>query len=187
MLPVVTLWTAQAVAADLRMLEVRRDEGRIRVHSELHIEASPRRVFASLADYDNLSSLSSRFKESRSEVASDGTTWVYTLIEGCVWFFCRTVERYARLQTDAPRSITATVDPERSDFAFGVESWQLLPERDGTLVQYTHELEPRFWVPPLIGVWVIRRTLSEDALKAANRIEALALRSAQHAGEQSRE
>lgn len=172
------LWAAQLVAAELRSLDVVRDDGRIFVESELYIEAPRAQVFSALSDYDNLSSLSSRFVESRSEIAADGTTQVYTLIEGCVWFFCRSVERYAQLETEVPLSITATAIPERSDFVYGVEHWRLSEEGSGTLVTYTHELEPRFWVPPLIGVWVIRRTLADDALKAATRIEVLALRGA---------
>ena len=170
-----SLCAVQGWAADLRMLDVQRDGRRFHVTSELYLDAAPPQVFAALTDYDNLASLSSRFLESRSETGSDGRARVYTLIQGCVWFFCRSVERYAWFETEPPVSITATVDPQDSDFAYGLERWQLLPENDGTLVVYTHELEPRFWVPPLIGVWVIRRALGDDALKAATRIEKRAL------------
>jgi len=170
-------------AADLRVLDVQRNEGRINVESELYIAAPPAQVFAALSDYDNLASLSSRFLESRSRIDSDGTMRVYTLIEGCVWFFCRTVERYARLETEPPVSITATAIPESSDFLYGVEHWQLTPEGGGTVVAYTHELEPRFWVPPLIGVWAIRRALAKDAITAAMRIEQLAQKTRVSTGE----
>ena len=158
----------------MRALDVYRDAGRFHISSELYIEAPPAQVFAALSDYDNLASLSSRFLESRSETDADGNTRVYTLIEGCVWFFCRSVERYAVFVTEPPVSITATVDPAESDFVYGREHWALTPEDEGTRVMYTHELKPRFWVPPVIGVWVIRRTLAADALKAATRIEARA-------------
>lgn len=36
-------------------------------------------------------------------------------------------------------------------------------------------MEPDFWVPPLIGPWIIKRTLKVDGMDAIGRIEALAL------------
>ena len=70
------------------------------------------------------------------------------------------------------------MEPERSDFEYGLETWRLMDSGQGTRVRYTHELKTRFWVPPLIGVWAIRRELKADALKAGQRIEQMALRKA---------
>ena len=162
------------VAAELVSLDVRREAGVVYVASELRIAAPRPQVFAALSDYANLPNLSSRFKESRLDVDAAGTTHVYTRLEGCVWFFCRSVTRHAVLQTEAPSWILATVDPDRSDFEYGVERWDLTQTDDMTTVRYTHELDPKFWVPPVIGVWVIRKTLQSDALKAARKIERMA-------------
>jgi len=147
----------------------------LRVSSDMILDASPQRVFEALSDYDRFSELSSRYRESRFIApAFGGAPRVYTLMEGCVWFFCRTVERVAFLTFAGQEQITATVEPELSDFEYGYEVWKFSLAEGGTRVQYTHDFDPEFWVPPVIGVWLMRRELENDALKAAQRIEALA-------------
>jgi hypothetical protein len=139
--------------------------------------AAPRPVvFASLSDYDKFAELSTRYKQSRFvEPAADGTLRVYTEVEGCVLFFCRTVKRYAQLSLYPTAMMIAIVEPEQSDIEYGREQWLLQAVPGGTRVLYSHEMDPDFWVPPVIGVWAIRRTLSADALTAAQRIEDIAL------------
>jgi hypothetical protein len=133
-------------------------------------------VFAALTDYDNFAALSNRYTESRFvEPAADGTTRIYTRLEGCVWFFCRSVARYARLETTPPTRIVATVEPEVSDVTYGLEVWELSAVDGQTRVLYSHDMDPDFWVPPVLGVWAIRRSLANDADRAARRIEQFAL------------
>ena len=139
--------------------------------------AAPRPlVFTALSDYDNFSELSSRYKESRFvEPAADGTPRVYTEVEGCVLFFCRTVKRYSQLQLYPTTIIISEAEAELSDVEYGREQWLLQAVPGGTRIIYSHEMEPDFWVPPVIGVWAIRRVLEQDSLAAAQKIEELAL------------
>ena len=156
-------------------MTVERVDGRILVYSDLRIAAPRAQVYAALTDYDRFADLSTRYVDSRYvEPAPDGTQRVYTHVKGCVWFFCRSVERFARLEQAPDTRIVATAEPEHSDVSYGRETWELSPAAGGTRVVYRHDMEPRFWVPPLIGVWAIRRALEKDALAAAERIEALA-------------
>ncbi len=161
-------------AAEIVSIDVQRSQGVINVVAELQIDAPRELVFATLSDYDGLADLSTRFKESRSEILADGTQHIYTRVEGCILFFCHSVERHAALETVANEEILATVDPARSDFEKGIERWVLTSNARGTRVVYTHELVPKFWVPPVIGVWAIRRELQADALSAARKIEFMA-------------
>jgi hypothetical protein len=178
----VVMLSAFAMAAEIELLNVDRDGKILQVDSVLVIDAPRDLVFAALSDYDAFSGLSERYKQSRFiDPAADGTPRVYTAVEGCVWFFCRTVERYARLELTPDEKIVATVEPEQSDFKAGLEQWLLEDDPAGTRVSYTHTMQPDFWIPPLLGVWGIRRALEADALSAANRIEALALRQKQGA------
>ena len=66
-------------------------------------------------------------------------------------------------------------DPEESNFSYSRERWQLIPEGEGTLMIYDFEMEPGFWVPPIIGPYVIKRALRSSGANAVNRIEAVAL------------
>jgi hypothetical protein len=167
-------------AAEVLSMTVERISERIEVRSQMLINASQPQVFAALSDYTRFAELSSRYKESRFlEPAANGTQRVYTRMEGCVLFYCKSVERYGRLTTRAPTYISAVVIPKLSDFDFGLETWNLsvaVGDDRGvrTQVDYVHDFDPKFWVPPVLGVWAIRLALEKDALKAANRIERLA-------------
>jgi hypothetical protein len=165
-----------SIAAEIQSLEVEREDGRIYIRASLILDAPVPLVFQALSDYEHFAELSTRFKESRFlEPAANGDPRIYTQVEGCVWFFCRTVNRYAQLELIPYTRITATVEPDESDVSYGVESWELVTERDATRIIYAHEMEPKFWVPPVVGLWAIRRALNKDALESAKHIEALAL------------
>jgi hypothetical protein len=166
-----------AGAADIESLTVERDGKTLQVDSILLIDAPRELVYAVLADYDAFAELSDRYKQSRFvEPATDGALRIFTQVEGCVWFFCRSVERYSRLELTTNTKIIAVVEPEHSDFESGQEEWLLEDAAAGTRITYTHTMQPKFWIPPLAGVWAIRRTLEKDALSAAQKIEEYALR-----------
>ncbi len=164
-----------ASAAEVRRLEVQKNGPTIAVEAEIVIEAPTPQVFEALADYSEFADLSSAYLESRYlEPDVDGTSRVYTKIRGCILFFCRTISRVARLDTVPYQQITATAEPALSDVDYGVEKWQLQQYDGGTVLIYTHVVEPGFWVPPVLGPWALRRSLRSDALSAAEHIESLA-------------
>lgn len=166
-----------APAAELESLEVSRVGSQLHVHSVIFMAAPRELVFTALTDYGSYTELTSRYRESRFiEPAADGTPRIYTLVEGCVLFFCRSLRRYARLETENDERIVARAEPEHSDVHYGLEVWQLERVGENTRVIYSHEMEPRFWVPPAIGVWLIRRELERSALSAAYKIESRARR-----------
>ncbi|MEJ2603919.1 MAG: SRPBCC family protein [Gammaproteobacteria bacterium] len=138
--------------------------------------AAPRReVFRVLSDYDHFERISSIFEDVRFiEPASDGTPRAYTRVKGCVLFFCKTIERIERLEFSPPDRIVAEVEPEHSDFRFGRTEWRFEPMDSGTEVRYRVEMVPGFWVPPLIGPYIMKRSFRKDAVEALDRIEALA-------------
>ena len=168
-------WSHSVDAAELRRLEVKKNGARLEVEAEIFIEAPVLRVFDALADYSEFADLSSAYVESRYlESDVDGTPRIYTKVRGCVLFFCRTITRVAKLNTVPYRQITATVEPALSDFDYGVEQWEMHQHEAGTMLIYTHVMQPGFWVPPILGAWVLRRLLRGDALSAAEHIELLA-------------
>ena len=166
-----------ARAAHIETLTVQRDHELINVVASMVIDAPRPFVFQALSDYDHFSEMSDSFVESRFiEPAADGTPRIYTRIEGCIWFFCRTIERYARLELQPVTRIVSIVEPGASDANYAREEWVLEDLGVSTRVYYRHDLQPNFWVPPGIGVWAIRSALSRTTLKAASRIELMAVR-----------
>jgi len=64
--------------------------------------------------------------------------------------------------------------PEQSDFNHSISEWRLQPDGDGTRILYHLEMEPKFWVPPIIGPWILQRRLARGGAAAVDRIERLA-------------
>lgn len=169
--------SALGAAAMIDDLDVTRQRGRYLLEAEARLAATPESVFAVLIDFDDnrYSRISRAYKESRYlDPAADGTPLVYTRMEGCALWHCMSLERTERLETDAPYRIKSVALPESSNFKHSTSEWVL--ERDGedTKMLYTLEMEPDFFVPPLVGPWYLKRTLSQGGLRAVVRIERLA-------------
>ena len=71
-------------------------------------------------------------------------------------------------------SVTALVVPELSDFRYGYARLNLWQEVDGTRILIRSEVEPDFWIPPLIGPWLIKRKLLSETLETVDNLELLA-------------
>jgi len=170
------LWLSSVGAAEFLELEFTREGGgRYRLVSEIRIDAPANGVYEVLADYPGLPRLSSIFEEGRVlEPIEDGRGLVYLKVKGCVLFFCREVEMVEQLEVDPPREMIVVIDPARSDLDFGRATWTVIPEGDGCRVQYELEMEPDFWIPPVIGPAVVEAVLHRRGLRAARRLEALA-------------
>lgn len=161
--------------ATIRTVSIDHDDGRYRLTSSTYLDAPREAVFQVLTDYQQFERISSVFEESRYlPPDADGTPMVYTRLEGCLLFFCRSVERVERLETEAPGFIRTTADPARSDFRYARSEWRLESEQACTNVLYSIELEPDFWVPPVIGPWMIKRHLVRGGADAVVRIEEFA-------------
>jgi hypothetical protein len=164
-----------ARAATIEELDVQRDGGCYRLSSVTYVDAALDAVFQVLTDYDAFQRISSVYEESRFLAPHpDGTPIVYTRMKGCLLFFCTSMRRVERLETDPPSFIRTTVLPEQSDVAYGQSEWILEPEAGGTRVTHRLTMQPDFWVPPVLGPWLLRKSLRKHGAAAVDRIEELA-------------
>jgi hypothetical protein len=164
-------------AATIDNLDVTKDKGRYELEAYAQLDATPESIFEVLTDFDDnaYSRISRAYKESRYlDPAPDGTPLVYTRMEGCMLWHCMTLERTERLETREPQWIKSTALPEQSNFKHATSEWLLERDGDGTKMTYKLELEPDFFVPPVIGPWYLKRTLAQGGLRAVTRIERLA-------------
>ena len=175
---VLSLLACQTMAAEVNWIKVEREGGRVDVRSEFIVNAPAPDVYAALLRYDQFAKMGDTFAESRYiEPAADGAPRIYTRTEGCIWIFCKTIERYARLEVEPQQKILAIAEPERSDAALSIESWTLTADGESTVIEYHHAIETGFWVPPLLGAMMIRKSVKDGTQKAAVRIEDLAIAS----------
>ena len=68
----------------------------------------------------------------------------------------------------------AHADPRFSDFHEVSERWRIRPEGAQTRMEYNATLVPKFFVPPLIGPWVIKLRIRDSLLSGAETLETLA-------------
>ena len=162
--------------AELRSVSVTLDEeGRYCLVSETLFAASQEDIYAVLTDYELFEKFTSAIVESRNvEPDADGRPRFHTRMEGCILFYCKNFVRNGYLLLTPKNDIVAITDPDESDFEYSRERWRLSSEGEGTLLIYEFELVPSFWVPPVVGPYLMKRVLQKGAVRAVDRIEALA-------------
>jgi hypothetical protein len=169
------LCSLTAAAAEIRSVDVDSVDGRYVMHSEVWLDAGVEAVYSVFLDYDLSVQFSNAIVESRNiEPDDSGRRRFYIRNQGCVLKFCASFERYGFIEHDPYLLISATIDPETSDFHVSNESWAFRPEGDGTIVNYAIEFEPKFWVPPVVGPYILKRKLRLHGGGAIDRIESIA-------------
>lgn len=167
--------SATAGAADLRQIEVTYEDGIYTVESEVWFDVGRAALYDVFSRWDLSAEFSSAIVEARDIIPEDGSgRGFYVRNRGCFLFFCKTVERYGSVTAVPPVELSASADPARSDFEISDEHWTFAAEDGGTVVRYTLRMKPGFWVPPLIGPYVVKRKLRDDGGEALDRIERMA-------------
>jgi len=161
-----------ALGVELIKVTVEVDHDRYHVFGQSLIDASPEFIYETLMDYDNFHKLASGIADTSFLPPDEsGQLLAYTRFESCVLFFCKTVEKTEHIDGNPNNSIHARAIPEISDFIFNESSWQIEKAGDQTLLTYEAEFETKFWIPPLIGPWAVRRKLTRTAELIGTRIE----------------
>ena len=172
------LATAPALSSGAELLDVSVElkNDRYRLYSETRFDVSQEAMFAVISDFAMFEHFTGAIVESKNLPNDDtGRPGFYTRMEGCVLMWCKSFIREGYVLLSPVAEIIAVANPDVSDFKFSRERWQMVPDGDGIILIYDFEMEPDFWVPPVIGPYMIQRTLKGGAERAVIRIEALAL------------
>ncbi|MDX1406219.1 MAG: hypothetical protein R3192_16900 [Woeseiaceae bacterium] len=162
-------------SAELLDVKVELENKRYRLYSETEFSVGPQALYELLIDYSKFEKFTSAIVEARNtDPDATGRPGFYARMEGCALLFCKSFIRNGYLDLTPISEIVATADPERSDFKYSRERWQILADGGGSLLIYDFEMEPDFWIPPVIGPYFIQRALKRGAVRAVKRIEALA-------------
>ena len=172
-----------AAAADLRSVDVDYEDGYYTMESTVWFDATIEQVFEVFRQWDLSTEFSSAIVEARDvEADAQGRPQYYIKHKGCVLFFCLSFERNGYVELQENEVLRAYADPERSDFVKADETWTFMTEDDGTVVTYHLYMKPKFWVPPGIGPYFIKRKLKNDGGDAIDRIEVIAQRVGEEPG-----
>jgi hypothetical protein len=136
------------------------------------------RSYAVFRDFSRLPQINDAVEQVRLlDDAPDGAQRLYTRVRVCVSLFCTRLDQVQDLRERDDvegRAFDAIVIPERSNLRYGRAQWRMRDCAGDTCLQFRAELEPDFWVPPLIGPWLIERAMRREALATALGIERLA-------------
>jgi hypothetical protein len=164
-----------AQAAEFRSLQVSRDAGRYQVKADVYLAAPPEAVYGVLTDYAHFGRISPSIVANRVVQSDSGEgALVYTDSRICALFICRHVQETQRFIRKPPLILDAVVLPEQSNLKSGSSSWRLEAEGEGTRMHMELDLEPAFWVPPLIGPALVVGSLKAEGRRAAAGVERLA-------------
>lgn len=159
-------------AAELRSVTLEKRDGIYYATSEVWLNAPRAEVFEVLSDWDISTRFSSLIIDSRNvDLPDDERPGFYMQNKGCVLFFCQTVEREGHVELRDSYLIRAVADAQKSDFEISDETWTLADDDSGTQILYEMRMKPKFWIPPLIGPYAIKRKIRKDGLEALQRIE----------------
>ncbi len=167
------VWMCAADGADILKADVHHEGNRYFLSLQAYLDAPPNAVFAVITDYDRLHELHRRVRESRvKRRIDDRTVEVYTRFWGCLaGIFCKGMEQVELIKETPPYELHATVIAGQSDLKSGRVNWRLAAEGAGTRLSYESEMDPDFWVPPVIGDGLLKTSISRTTREMIQQVE----------------
>lgn len=160
-----------ALAMEVKSVAASREGPAYVLRIEAVLAAPPGPLMEVLTDYDRIHELHPRILQSRSLGRVDPVTEeVYTRFEGCVLFFCRSLDRVERIQV-VDHTLFAEDVPGRGSFSEGRTVWRMAAEGRGTRLHYVARFVPAFWVGPLIGPGVLARSVERMTIETMAEVE----------------
>lgn len=163
---------ASVRAEEVRRLEVGHDGGTYTVTFHVVLKAPATAVYAALTDFDAIRELTPGIIASRRMGATpEGWPQVRNTLEGCVLSFCRRMTQQWVVHESGGGLILTRIEPGPSDFSSGWALWRVAGDAQRTDLHYEAALTPSFWVPPLVGPWLIETNMAEGLRTLARRLE----------------
>ena len=170
-----------AHAAQVSSVQVTRAGSRFLIAMHLSINEPPPAVFRALQDYAAMARFNPDLRAVRVEkTSSTDRVRLFTTVHTCVLIFCKTMHQ-EQIMTATASADGGMLRAEliSGDFKGGYGLWIVRPcptAPASSCMDIRLELVPAFWVPPLIGPWVIRSKMDEEARRTGAGLERTARR-----------
>lgn len=167
----VLLYAQSVQAAHVESVVINHDQGRYSIDMSVQLSVSAAAAYAVMNDFAALPEVNHNVVLAELEPGHR----LHTIVDMCIAFFCRSVEQTQTVHPDPPDNLEMNVIPEQSDFSYGRAYWrfQALTQNTSRLF-FEAEVNPKFWIPPLIGPWLVQRKMKQQALVTSTGIERVA-------------
>jgi hypothetical protein len=140
------------------------------IHMVFDVPAHVNQIKTVLTDFTHPSRLSSAVTAREVLGQQGGVVRVRTEFRDCVLFFCKKMILIHDVTVSA-NEVRADVVPEGSDFRHGFLRWSIhVIDSETSHVDFEAVMEPDFFVPPLIGGFLVRNALAKQVLATAENL-----------------
>lgn len=161
--------------ADIDQVTVEHHKKRYTVEMSARMDTTAEKAYSVFTEYERLGEINDAIiKAELIEGAPEGQQRIHTQVRVCVIGICRVFDQVQDMQKTPPEHLQADVVPELSNLKYGRANWRIWNQDGRAHLYFLAEVEPGFWVPPLIGPWLIKHKLESEAEQTANGIERLA-------------
>jgi hypothetical protein len=173
----VTLYTFSSASRtnELLKLEIADSRGIYRITAVTLLDAPAKHVRSALNDLVHIYRINPLVTESEILPSPDReSVRVRTHIVACVAFFCNQIERVEDVRELPSGNLQSVVVPELSNFRSGNAEWRIESLGDRTRLVYQAQMEPDFFIPPLIGSYFVKQKLAESVATSFANLERIA-------------
>ncbi len=161
--------------ADIDKVTVDHSKQRYTVEMNARMDTTAEKAYAVFTDYERLGEINDAIiRAELIDGAPEGQQRIHTQVRVCVVGICRVFDQVQDMLKAPPEHLQADIVPELSNLKYGKARWRIWNQDGRAHLYFSAEVEPDFWVPPLVGPWLIKRKLESEAEQTANGIERLA-------------
>lgn len=162
------LISGSVAAATIEQLEFEQVDDHYVVSMQIELAVSAANAYAVMTDFERLPQLNPSVLKAEMRTPNR----LQTVVSLCVLFFCRDIHQVQTVTMPGGFRVHMRVIPDKSDLKYGTASWHFLPlEAQRSRLIFRAELAPDFWLPPLIGPWLLKNKVKTETLQTCESIE----------------
>ncbi|KPK40681.1 MAG: hypothetical protein AMJ69_01680 [Gammaproteobacteria bacterium SG8_47] len=174
---VLLLYTARLHAGEVVTSQVEHQGREYQMLLVARVDAPRDAVHRALTDYAHLDRVISNVEQSRIVGHDADALRLLVVSYDCILVFCKRITQVQIVTEHEDGNIDAILDPHHGDFDSGQLNWRIDADGPGTRVTLNMRFVPRFWIPPIIGPWLLKLRLRNQSEQTILNLEQLAAKS----------
>ncbi len=156
-------------------IEITEQSGVYKIKVAVVIDAHASHVRRVLTDYMHIHRLNPSIIESEVlKQHDDDSVSVRTRVIGCAAYFCEELERVERVRVLPSGDLHAEIIPELSQFKSGQTLWRINTLGEQCEVTYLSNMEPDIFIPPVVGKFLVKKSIREEVTISFANLEKIA-------------